>query len=87
MSEQNPFEELDDLPLANTKEQAALDKIQREVEGSYSVSRDLFQAVSTLTDKLFTVFAGFIDFFENEEERFIESNNFKKTDKDDSKTE
>jgi len=80
MSEQNPFEELDDLPLDSAKEQAALDRIQRDVEGSYSVSRDLFQAVSTLSDKLFTVFAGFISFFEGEEERFIESNNLDKKD-------
>lgn len=84
MSEQNPFEELDDLPLDKAKEQEALDRIQRDVEGSYSVSRDLFQAVSTLSDKLFTVFAGFISFFEGQEERFIESNNLDKEDDVDS---
>lgn len=82
MSEQNPFEELDDLPLDNTREQEALDKIQRDVEGSYSVSRDLFQAVSTITDKLFTVFSGFIGFFEGEEERFLKSNNLGNTEKE-----
>ncbi len=82
MSEKNPFEELDDLPLENSSEQESLDKIQRDIEGSYNVSRDFFTAVSTLTDKIFTVFSGFIEFFEGEEQRFVDSNRIMKDDEE-----
>jgi|GEM_PF-2232888 len=81
MSEQNPFEELDDFsPEISSEEKENLDRIQRDIEGSYNMSRDIFSAISTLTDKLFTVFSGFIGFFDEQENRFLESNDLKSKD-------
>ena len=75
MSELNPFQELDSLPSKDEgQEKNSLKVVKRDIEGSYNMSRDIFTAVSTLTDKLFTVFSGVIDFFDTQEERFIESN-------------
>jgi len=75
MSEQNPFDELENISNEpSSVEQERLDRIQRDVEGSYNMSRDIFSAISTLTDKIFTVFSGFIGFFDEQEERFIHSN-------------
>jgi len=82
MSEKNPFEELDELASREADREENLVQIGKSIEGSYNVSRDIFETISTISDKLFTVFTGFIAFFEGQEERFIETNNLSKNNND-----
>lgn len=69
MSDYNPFDDLDKLDDELTPlEEESINRIGQEVEGSYNMTRDIFTAISTLTDKIFTVFSGVLEMFDGSAE-------------------
>lgn len=64
MSDINPFEELDNHEEHIPYEEESIERIGRDVNGSYNMTRDIFTAISTLTDKIFTLFSGVMEIFD-----------------------